>query len=86
MPVLIVLLFLKKQIKWSETIFFLTFLKQNTSKKSIDRLTLFGLMVKPIQRFPQFIMLIKVIQPTSVKGNYPPPVPNTEVKVTECIT
>nr|XP_034337899.1 uncharacterized protein LOC105340678 isoform X3 [Crassostrea gigas] len=31
----------------------------NTSKKSIDRLTLFGLMVKPIQRFPQFIMLIK---------------------------
>ncbi|XP_078337280.1 uncharacterized protein LOC111137059 isoform X3 [Crassostrea virginica] len=31
----------------------------NMSKKSTDRLTLFGLMVKPIQRFPQFIMLIK---------------------------
>ncbi|XP_056013747.1 uncharacterized protein LOC125646134 isoform X6 [Ostrea edulis] len=31
----------------------------NMSKKSVDRLNLFGLMVKPIQRFPQFIMLIK---------------------------
>ncbi|XP_061162853.1 uncharacterized protein LOC133172061 [Saccostrea echinata] len=31
----------------------------NMSKRSVDRLNLFGLMVKPIQRFPQFIMLIK---------------------------
>ena len=27
---------------------------------SIDKLSLFGLMVKPVQRFPQFIMLIQV--------------------------
>ena len=27
---------------------------------SIDRLSLSGLMLKPVQRFPQFIMIIKV--------------------------
>lgn len=55
---------------WVKNNIFFTFLQQNTSKKSIDRLTLFGLMVKPIQRFPQFIMLIKVRQPTDVKVKY----------------
>lgn len=27
---------------------------------SVDRVTLYGLMVKPIQRFPQFILLLQV--------------------------
>ena len=45
---------------WWKWLHSLLFLQQNMSKKSTDRLTLFGLMVKPIQRFPQFIMLIKV--------------------------
>lgn len=27
---------------------------------SADRVTLYGLMVKPIQRFPQFILLLQV--------------------------
>lgn len=31
--------------------------RQETSK---DRLTLYGLMMKPIQRFPQFILLLQV--------------------------
>ncbi|KAK7094017.1 hypothetical protein V1264_007693 [Littorina saxatilis] len=34
------------------------FLK-NKEKSSYDRLSIFGLMVKPIQRFPQFIMLLQ---------------------------
>ena len=29
-------------------------------KSSADRLSIFGLMVKPVQRFPQFIMLLQV--------------------------
>lgn len=35
---------------------------QSKERASHDRLSIFGLMVKPIQRFPQFIMLIQVIE------------------------
>lgn len=28
---------------------------------STDRVTLYGLMVKPVQRFPQFILLLQVL-------------------------
>uniref|UniRef100_A0A671T7J5 Rho guanine nucleotide exchange factor 10-like protein n=1 Tax=Sinocyclocheilus anshuiensis TaxID=1608454 RepID=A0A671T7J5_9TELE len=37
---------------------FLEFLKVRQAS-SIDRITLYGLMVKPIQRFPQFILLLQ---------------------------
>ncbi|XP_051531164.1 rho guanine nucleotide exchange factor 10-like protein [Myxocyprinus asiaticus] len=37
---------------------FLEFLKKKQAS-SIDRITLYGLMVKPIQRFPQFILLLQ---------------------------
>ncbi|XP_040049061.2 rho guanine nucleotide exchange factor 10-like protein isoform X2 [Gasterosteus aculeatus] len=37
---------------------FLDFLK-NKQSSSPDRITLYGLMVKPIQRFPQFILLLQ---------------------------
>jgi len=33
---------------------------QSKLESSSDRLSLFGLMVKPVQRFPQFIMLLQV--------------------------
>jgi hypothetical protein len=33
---------------------------QMKEKSSYDRLSIFGLMVKPVQRFPQFIMLLQV--------------------------
>ncbi len=33
---------------------------QKKQASSIDRITLYGLMVKPIQRFPQFILLLQV--------------------------
>lgn len=39
----------------------LTFQKKQAS--SPDRITLYGLMVKPIQRFPQFILLLQVSRP-----------------------
>ena len=32
---------------------------QQKQVSSCDRLSLFGLMVKPVQRFPQFIMLLQ---------------------------
>uniref|UniRef100_A0A671T977 Rho guanine nucleotide exchange factor 10-like protein n=1 Tax=Sinocyclocheilus anshuiensis TaxID=1608454 RepID=A0A671T977_9TELE len=38
---------------------FLEFLKVRKQASSIDRITLYGLMVKPIQRFPQFILLLQ---------------------------
>ncbi|TNN25257.1 Rho guanine nucleotide exchange factor 10-like protein [Liparis tanakae] len=38
---------------------FLDFLKKQQAS-SPDRITLYGLMVKPIQRFPQFILLLQV--------------------------
>jgi len=34
--------------------------RQQRLENSPDRLSLFGLMVKPVQRFPQFIMLLQV--------------------------
>uniref|UniRef100_A0A673FS25 Rho guanine nucleotide exchange factor 10-like protein n=1 Tax=Sinocyclocheilus rhinocerous TaxID=307959 RepID=A0A673FS25_9TELE len=37
---------------------FLEFLKKKQAS-SVDRITLYGLMVKPIQRFPQFILLLR---------------------------
>lgn len=33
---------------------------QKKQAASTDRITLYGLMVKPIQRFPQFILLLQV--------------------------
>lgn len=33
---------------------------QKKQASSPDRITLYGLMVKPIQRFPQFILLLQV--------------------------
>lgn len=33
---------------------------QKKQASSVDRITLYGLMVKPIQRFPQFILLLQV--------------------------
>ncbi|XP_053300685.1 rho guanine nucleotide exchange factor 10-like protein [Pleuronectes platessa] len=41
---------------------FLEFLKKKQAS-SVDRITLYGLMVKPIQRFPQFILLLQVSTP-----------------------
>ena len=38
---------------------FLAFLRERQSE-SDDRLNLYGLMLKPVQRFPQFIMLVQV--------------------------
>lgn len=35
-------------------------LAQKRQMASADRVTLYGLMVKPIQRFPQFILLLQV--------------------------
>lgn len=35
---------------------------QKKQALSADRITLYGLMVKPIQRFPQFILLLQVSQ------------------------
>lgn len=35
-------------------------LQQRRQVCSPDRVTLYGLMVKPIQRFPQFILLLQV--------------------------
>ncbi|XP_016420167.1 rho guanine nucleotide exchange factor 10-like protein, partial [Sinocyclocheilus rhinocerous] len=39
---------------------FLEFLKKKQAS-SVDRITLYGLMVKPIQRFPQFILLLQLL-------------------------
>lgn len=36
------------------------FRQQRKQATSVDRITLYGLMVKPIQRFPQFILLLQV--------------------------
>lgn len=33
---------------------------QHRQETSNDRMTLYGLMMKPIQRFPQFILLLQV--------------------------
>ncbi|XP_062842217.1 rho guanine nucleotide exchange factor 10-like protein [Trichomycterus rosablanca] len=47
---------------------FLDFLKKKQSS-SVDRITLYGLMVKPIQRFPQFILLLQDMLKNTPKGH-----------------
>ncbi|XP_069091920.1 rho guanine nucleotide exchange factor 10 isoform X3 [Pleurodeles waltl] len=47
---------------------FLEFLKQ-CQESSIDRITLYGLMMKPIQRFPQFILLLQDMLKHTTKGH-----------------
>ncbi|KAJ6665917.1 hypothetical protein lerEdw1_001389 [Lerista edwardsae] len=46
---------------------FLDFLKQ-CQESSPDRITLYGLMMKPIQRFPQFILLLQAMQGQDLVG------------------
>lgn len=45
---------------------------QKQQINSMDRITLYGLMVKPIQRFPQFILLLQVSHYLSENGNNHP--------------
>ncbi|XP_061748188.1 rho guanine nucleotide exchange factor 10-like protein isoform X4 [Nerophis ophidion] len=47
---------------------FLDFLKKKQAS-SADRITLYGLMVKPIQRFPQFILLLQDMLKNTPKGH-----------------
>ncbi|XP_072856821.2 rho guanine nucleotide exchange factor 10 isoform X1 [Pogona vitticeps] len=47
---------------------FLEFLKQ-CQESSPDRITLYGLMMKPIQRFPQFILLLQDMLKNTSKGH-----------------
>ncbi|XP_075779709.1 rho guanine nucleotide exchange factor 10 isoform X3 [Pelodiscus sinensis] len=47
---------------------FLDFLKQ-CQELSPDRITLYGLMMKPIQRFPQFILLLQDMLKNTIKGH-----------------
>uniref|UniRef100_A0A8B9Q5G0 Rho guanine nucleotide exchange factor 10 n=1 Tax=Apteryx owenii TaxID=8824 RepID=A0A8B9Q5G0_APTOW len=47
---------------------FLDFLKQ-CQESSPDRITLYGLMMKPIQRFPQFILLLQDMLKNTNKGH-----------------
>ncbi|XP_067167402.1 rho guanine nucleotide exchange factor 10-like protein isoform X3 [Apteryx mantelli] len=47
---------------------FLEFLKKR-QMASADRVTLYGLMVKPIQRFPQFILLLQDMLKNTPKGH-----------------
>ncbi|XP_065593939.1 rho guanine nucleotide exchange factor 10-like protein isoform X7 [Cyrtonyx montezumae] len=47
---------------------FLDFLKKR-QMASTDRVTLYGLMVKPIQRFPQFILLLQDMLKNTPKGH-----------------
>ncbi|XP_028920819.1 rho guanine nucleotide exchange factor 10-like protein isoform X3 [Ornithorhynchus anatinus] len=47
---------------------FLEFLKRR-QVSSTDRVTLYGLMVKPIQRFPQFILLLQDMLKNTPKGH-----------------
>uniref|UniRef100_A0A4X2KRL2 Rho guanine nucleotide exchange factor 10-like protein n=1 Tax=Vombatus ursinus TaxID=29139 RepID=A0A4X2KRL2_VOMUR len=47
---------------------FLEFLKRRQVSSS-DRVTLYGLMVKPIQRFPQFILLLQDMLKNTSKGH-----------------
>lgn len=45
---------------------------QKKQASSPDRITLYGLMVKPIQRFPQFILLLQVSHMTLGVAARPP--------------
>ncbi|XP_078281813.1 rho guanine nucleotide exchange factor 10-like protein isoform X2 [Rhinoraja longicauda] len=47
---------------------FLEFLKRKQTSNS-DRITLYGLMVKPIQRFPQFILLLQDMLKNTPRGH-----------------
>ncbi|XP_040278962.1 rho guanine nucleotide exchange factor 10-like protein isoform X1 [Bufo bufo] len=47
---------------------FLEFLKKKQAA-SLDRVTLYGLMVKPIQRFPQFILLLQDMLKNTPRGH-----------------
>ncbi|CAL8400664.1 unnamed protein product [Arctogadus glacialis] len=47
---------------------FLDFLKRKQAS-SVDRITLYGLMVKPIQRFPQFILLLQDMLKNTPRGH-----------------
>ncbi|XP_039385447.1 rho guanine nucleotide exchange factor 10 isoform X1 [Mauremys reevesii] len=47
---------------------FLDFLKQ-CQESSPDRITLYGLIMKPIQRFPQFILLLQDMLKNTTKGH-----------------
>ncbi|XP_067826705.1 rho guanine nucleotide exchange factor 10-like protein isoform X2 [Heptranchias perlo] len=47
---------------------FLEFLKRKQASNS-DRITLYGLMVKPIQRFPQFILLLQDMLKNTPRGH-----------------
>ncbi|KAG5838621.1 hypothetical protein ANANG_G00225560 [Anguilla anguilla] len=47
---------------------FLEFLKKKQAS-STDRITLYGLMVKPIQRFPQFILLLQDMLKNTPRGH-----------------
>ncbi|XP_029006136.1 rho guanine nucleotide exchange factor 10-like protein isoform X2 [Betta splendens] len=47
---------------------FLEFLKKKQAS-SADRITLYGLMVKPIQRFPQFILLLQDMLKNTPRGH-----------------
>ncbi|XP_053316335.1 rho guanine nucleotide exchange factor 10 [Spea bombifrons] len=47
---------------------FLEFLK-HCQESSPDRITLYGLMMKPIQRFPQFILLLQDMLKNTCKGH-----------------
>ncbi|XP_063169935.1 rho guanine nucleotide exchange factor 10 [Candoia aspera] len=47
---------------------FLEYLKQ-CQESSPDRITLYGLMMKPIQRFPQFILLLQDMLKNTTKGH-----------------
>ncbi|XP_077459097.1 rho guanine nucleotide exchange factor 10-like protein isoform X1 [Stigmatopora argus] len=47
---------------------FLEFLKKKQAS-STDRITLYGLMVKPVQRFPQFILLLQDMLKNTPKGH-----------------
>ncbi|KAL2297531.1 hypothetical protein Nmel_016840, partial [Mimus melanotis] len=47
---------------------FLDFLKKR-QMASADRVTLYGLMVKPIQRFPQFILLLQDMLKNTPRGH-----------------
>lgn len=53
-------LFLSALISTMLLFIFPFFCVQKKQAASVDRITLYGLMVKPIQRFPQFILLLQV--------------------------
>jgi len=50
---------------------FLSFLRDRQAE-SQDRLNLYGLMLKPVQRFPQFIMFVQVrcLHPFVIAENF----------------